>query len=190
MLLAGDEIGRTQQGNNNAYCQDNEISWIDWDLCADRREMLRFVRRLIALRRRHPVLRKRRFLHGRAKSRDGAKDIAWYTPHGEEKRPEQWRDPHARCIGLMLDGRAGPDLTEDGQPMPDEVLLLLMNAHHGEVPFVLPRLRGGSAWRPVLSTAQPDAPATSDRLPMGRPFAVPPQSLLLLACDLEARAAP
>jgi len=98
MILAGDEFGHSQQGNNNAYCQDNEISWLAWPHESEGRVMLDFMRQMIQFRRQHPVLRRTRFMHGRAMSSDGVKDITWYTPQGSEKTPEQWNDPLARYL--------------------------------------------------------------------------------------------
>jgi glycogen operon protein len=157
MVLAGDECGRTQQGNNNAYSQDNDISWLDWQAAQApaAAELTDFLRRLIAGRKAHPVLRRRSFLHGQERSDDGLVDVAWYSPHGKQMTPEQWQDPLARCIGVIFNGRAGPDIGADGTPVYDDVLLTLLNAHHEPVPFVLPRLPGGSGWRRILDTSQP-----------------------------------
>ena len=117
MLLGGDEFGRTQLGNNNAYCQDNEINWFDWQAIGeDGRLLIEFTRRLIALRKAHPVLRRTRFLHGREVSEDGVKDITWFSPKGTEKTAAQWQDRLARCLGLMLNGKAGHYRTPRARP--------------------------------------------------------------------------
>src|SRR3546814_17803561 len=110
MILSGDEIGRTQRGNNNAYCQDNEINWIDWGLSEAGRRLFDFTARLTALRRRHPALRRDRFLFGIERSADGVQDIAWYAPDGTEKTEERWRDPLARFPGVLINGAAPPPL--------------------------------------------------------------------------------
>jgi glycogen operon protein len=123
MLLAGDELGRTQQGNNNAYCQDNEISWLDWELDAGQRDLLRFVRQLAAVRSAHEGFRKRAY----------AKDVDWLTPHGGRMSEADWNLPFARCLGACI----------------GEDLLLLLNAHDGDIPFALP----GGTWSRVLDTA-------------------------------------
>ncbi len=163
MLLGGDELLRTQRGNNNAYCQDNEISWLDWAAGgAAGGAMIEFVHRLTDLRRQHPVLRRGRFLHGREESADGVKDITWYAPAGNEKTAEQWRDTQARCLGLLLNGRAGEHLATDGRPAADGRLLLIVNAHHEDVPFRLPALPGGRIWRCLLDTGHPTG-APGDR---------------------------
>ena len=157
MLLGGDEFGRTQRGNNNAYCQDNEVSWFDWEgITPKDRRLTAFVARLIALRKAHPVLRRSRFLHGREVSRNGVKDITWMSPKGGEMTLEEWRDPLTQCLGLMLNGKAGSYRTPDGQPADDDVLLIVMNAYHDIVPFRLPRISGGVGWRRCLDTTDPE----------------------------------
>ncbi|WP_051329896.1 glycogen debranching protein GlgX [Niveispirillum irakense] len=164
MILAGDELLRSQGGNNNAYCQDNEVSWTDWEGAGEPGEaMTSFVTRLTSLRRQHPVLRRGRFLHGREVSADGVKDITWITPQGQEKAPEQWRDGRARCLGLLLNGRAGTHLSHDGTPAHDEVLLLIINADHETVPFILPAVPVGSEgqeWKCLLDTGSPTGAPT------------------------------
>jgi glycogen operon protein len=184
MLLGGDEFGRTQLGNNNAYCQDNEINWLNWEeITDDGRILTEFVRRLISLRKAHPVLRRTRFLHGREWSPDGFKDITWFSPSGREKTAEQWQDRQARCLGLMLNGRAGSYRTPDGRPADDDVLLIILNAFHGVVPFTLPPIPGGSGWRRLLDTT--DAAPSDDATirPFGQPFSVPGRSLVLFVCQ-------
>ena len=117
MLLAGDEIGRTQRGNNNAYCQDNEISWVDWTLDAPRSRLLDFARRMIALRRDHPVFRRRHFFQGRSVRGSGEKDIAWLKPDGTEMSDEEWNNDFARCLGVFLGGEALQEVDERGRPV-------------------------------------------------------------------------
>ena len=156
MLLAGDEFGRTQQGNNNAYCHDGELSWFDWDRAnsEEGQELRRFVSRLIALRKAHPALRRHRYLHGRDASEDGLKDILWFSSTGREMTPEQWHDPNASCLGMLLNGRARPDLAANGEEQNDGVHLILFNAGTNDVPFVLPGVTGRS-WQQILDTAEP-----------------------------------
>ena len=156
MLLAGDEFGRTQQGNNNAYAQDNEISWVDWDaIDDDTRGDIGFVRRLLSLRRQHPALRWPRFLHGWMQCDRGVKDITWLAPGGGEMTTEQWSDPEARSVGLLLNGRADTSITA---PPPDEILLLLLNAAVDAIDFQLPRLPFGSGWVELLAAdRRPDS---------------------------------
>ncbi len=157
MMLAGDEIGHSQKGNNNAYCQDNPVSWLDWASGrADGGETLAFVRRLIALRKAHPVLRRPVFLHGRQAAPNGLKDIVWFTPQGVEKTAEHWRNAQARCIVLLLNGHAGVHPGPDGAPVDDNVLLIVLNAHADTVNVTLPDVPGGRGWRCVLDTRVPD----------------------------------
>ncbi|WP_119679257.1 glycogen debranching protein GlgX [Indioceanicola profundi] len=180
MLLGGDELLRTQGGNNNAYCQDNETSWFDWTADVDgAKDMTAFVRRLTDLRRRHPVLRRQRFLHGREHSGDGVKDITWITPEGTEKTPEQWRNTHARCLGLLLNGRAGTHLRPDGGPAADGVLMLVLNAHHAPVPFILPRWEEGQGWRCLLDTGHATGSPGDRTEPAGQPVEIAGRTTLL-----------
>jgi len=151
MLLAGDAIGHTQQGNNNAYCQDNEISWIDWEH-ADR-ELLAFAQKIIALRRGHPVLRRRNFFQGRAIKGAGVKDILWLRPDGREMTDEEWKQDSARCLGVFLSGEGLEEFDDRGQRVTDENLLLMMNAHHEEIPFTLPTAASGMVWMPLADTS-------------------------------------
>ncbi|WP_448191948.1 glycogen debranching protein GlgX [Azospirillum sp. sgz301742] len=156
MILAGDEFGRTQHGNNNAYCQDNDISWIDWEGIDDEgHELMDFVRRLTALRQSHPLLRRQRFLTGAFNPELEVKDATWVTPAGIEKTTEQWQDPLARCLGLLLDGRA--QATGIKRQAADATLLLIVNAYHDVVPFTLPEVVGGSQWLKLLDTGEPDS---------------------------------
>ena len=152
MLLAGDEFNRTQGGNNNAYCQDNEISWVNWALDDAGREMLRFTRRLIELRRRHPVLARKRFLTGEYDGAEpGVRDVAWLNADGTEMRPEDWSSGNIRCFGMLLDGRSRP--TAVPRPGADATLLLLFNGHHDVVGLTLPRCAHGTEWHLLLDTA-------------------------------------
>ncbi|SFU44861.1 glycogen debranching protein GlgX [Halomonas korlensis] len=158
MLLAGDELLRTQQGNNNAYCQDNEISWVDWNLGADAHAMIDYVRQVIALRLSYPILRRGRFLSGEYNEQMGLREVTWLAPDGEEMDVERWEDPEARTLGLLLDGRAQPSgIRRAGD---DVTLLLLFNAHHEGVTFSLPAVARGSHWLCRLDTshAQDEAP--------------------------------
>jgi isoamylase len=153
MLLAGDGIGHTQRGNNNAYCQDNEISWLDWSPEKVDHELLAFAQRAIAVRKDHPVFRRRNFFQGRQIRGAGVKDIAWLRPDGEEMTDEEWTNDFARCLGVSLSGRAADEVDERGQPIHDDNFLLLMNAHHEEIPFVVPEAPSGSGWFAILDTS-------------------------------------
>ncbi|MEM7443373.1 MAG: glycogen debranching protein GlgX [Pseudomonadota bacterium] len=179
MMLAGDEIGNSQGGNNNAYCQDNPIGWIDWE-AADR-DLSTFAKRLIALRRAHPVFRRRRFLHGQETSGLGVPDILWLTPDGTEKQPDEWQDPHARTVGLLLGGGAGEELGDDGKPVADAVFLVLFNAHDDVVPFAMPVLPTSQRWSCVLDTAFPERQEGDMAVAMGESFHLQGQSLAIFA---------
>ncbi len=144
MLCGGDEIGRTQRGNNNAYCQDNELSWHDWALDRAERELLEFTRVVIALRKRHPVLRRRQFFFGRRIHGSEVKDLSWVRPDGREMTEEDWNNPFTRGLGLRLAGDAVNETDTEGRPIVDDTLLILLNAHHEPLSFVLPaHHRGG-----------------------------------------------
>jgi glycogen operon protein len=183
MILAGDEFARTQQGNNNAYCQDNEVSWLDWEGIDERcRDLIGFVRRLIGLRHSQPILRRRRFLSGAYNPELEVKDVTWLTPTGEEMTADHWRDPMARCLGVLLDGRAQP--TGIRRRGTDVTLLLVINAHHDVVNFKLIEVTGGSAWMLRIDTNQPELEDPM-MFPFGAEYQVTGRSLLLL----EARRA-
>src|SRR5216683_95861 len=170
MLLAGDEIGRTQRGNNNAYCQDNEISWIDWTSEHMDRDTLGFVQQLIALHKEHPVFRRSKFFQGRKIKGAEIKDIVWYRPDGGEMTDEEWNQEFARCLGVALSGGAIDEVNERGLPITDDTFLILLNAHDEPVPFVLPDHHGG-AWEPVLDTRDWQQPiAEGRRFKEGEPY--------------------
>ncbi len=152
MLLAGDDIGRTQNGNNNAYCQDNELSWLDWNLDPARERLLDFTTRMIALRHEHPIFRRREFFQGRPLHGGAAKDIVWLKPDGIEMTTEEWNKDFARCLGVYLSGDALEDTDARGRPLRDASFLMLFNAHHDAIPFRLPEF-GSGQWLPQIDTA-------------------------------------
>lgn len=166
MLLAGDEFGQSQRGNNNGYCQDSELTWLDWGAVTDIGEALRgFVKHAIALRNAHPALRQLKFLRAEIHAGIGTKLATWVSPEGVEKTDAQWNEPHARCLGLMLDGRLGADRVGNRDLPMDLTLLLILNAHYDVVPFKLPEVPGMAGWRLLLDTTvadgavdQPDPP--------------------------------
>jgi isoamylase len=156
MLLAGDEIGRTQHGNNNAYCQDNEISWFDWgNIRPEDKELHDFVRHLIRLRRRHRVFSRPRFFRGEVLSEAGVKDITWVTPSGEEATAEDWNNPIAMSLGYVLSGAAGEFYTPGGQRDIDESFLVMMNAYYEDLDFHIPMLAAPMSWEPLVDTSRP-----------------------------------
>jgi glycogen operon protein len=152
MLLAGDELGRTQRGNNNAYCQDNELSWVNWELSAEDRQFLAFVRRAIALRKAHPVFRRRSFFQGRSIRGTGVKDLFWVTPEGTEMTDEEWTQHFARCLGVLLSGQEINERGPRGEIIRDDNCLLLINAHHEAIPFRLPETTPSTTWHTELDT--------------------------------------
>ena len=155
MLLGGDEFARTQGGNNNAYCQDNEISWFDWDLDERQQRLLEFTRRLIAFRRSHPVFRRRQFLSGQSQFGSGLPDSWWFRTDGRKMIQRDWADGGLRTVGLFLNGDEIAVRTREGERLRDDSFLLLFNSHHEPVRFQLLPRRFGSRWALELSTAEP-----------------------------------
>ncbi|MBL0740594.1 glycogen debranching protein GlgX [Chryseolinea lacunae] len=151
MLVAGDEMGRTQQGNNNAYCQDNEVSWLQWQ-DADS-ELLNFTQQLIALRKNHPVFCRRRWFQGQPIKGMGLLDIAWFLPEGEEMNETHWSNDFAKSLGVFLNGHGIHTRGRKGQPVLDDSFYVIFNAHHEDLEFVLPSKKYGAQWTPVLNTA-------------------------------------
>jgi glycogen operon protein len=149
MLLGGDEMGRTQGGNNNAWCQDNEISWIDWDSCDE--ELLAFVRQLIELRRKHPVFRRTKFFEGKGEQ---LPDVWWMRPDGRRMTRRDWDNTESRAIGVFMNGDELNTQTATGEEVRDESFLLLFNAHFEDIAFRLPARRFGTHWDVVLATGR------------------------------------
>ena len=177
MLLGGDEFGRSQKGNNNSYCQDNEISWINWErIDPEGRAQAEFVRKLVMIRRALPMLRRGRFLTGAYDEELGVKDVSWLMPGAGEMKPENWNDPHARALGVLLDGRAQE--TGIRRIGSDTTLLVLLNAHTDIVTFKLPRAVGGSRWIRLIDTNAPlEHELTGFRF--GHAYPLPARSLQL-----------
>lgn len=144
MLLGGDEIGRSQQGNNNAYCQDTPLSWYNWESMD--KKFLAFCKRLIRFRREHPVFHRRGWFQGRAIHGSRIKDIAWFTPEGQQMAEEDWGQGYAQSLGIFLNGTTIPNPTPRGEPVQDEDFYLIVNAHHESMRFILPRRRWGAVW--------------------------------------------
>jgi isoamylase len=157
MLLGGDEIARSQGGNNNAYCQDNEISWFDWELDEGKARLLEFTRRLIELRRAHPVFRRTQFLRGEELTGSGLPDVWWFRPDGRKMTRRDWQRPDGHSLGVFLNGQEFPYTTARGQPIGDDSFLLLLNAHYEPLTFRLPPRRFGLRWALELTTVEPDA---------------------------------
>jgi isoamylase len=191
MLLGGDEFGRSQQGNNNAYCQDNEISWVAWDRDERTEPLMRFVRRLTRFRSRYPVLRQSRFLSGASNEQLEIKDCTWLTPAKEEMTTAHWADPAAKCVGLLLHGRAQTSVI--GRRGSEATLLLITNAHHDVVVFTLPRVDGGRDWLRLLDTNIPEQDEDLEdalALKFGHRYQVTGRSLLLLLLRAQKEQGP
>jgi isoamylase len=182
MVVAGDEFGRTQGGNNNAYCQDNEISWLNWSFEEKGQRILEFTRRVAAIRHKYPVLHRTRWLTAQWNHEIGVKDVAWLTPSGAEITEQSWADPNARCMGMLLDGRAQP--TGVHRRGVDQSLLLILNSHHDMVAFHLPEVVGGQRWTRLIDTNQldHDAPLTFE---FGSSYDVTGRSILLFELVMD-----
>jgi isoamylase len=179
MILGGDEIGRTQRGNNNAYCQDNEISWLDWELDERRRDLLEFARRAIRLRKEHPALRRRRFFQGIEIRGSNIPDITWLAPDGREMSDEEWGADWARALGFRLGGEALGDVDAHGRLIVDDDFLFLLNADHEPVTFRLPDDVSGE-WRVTLDTASATGDGSGRTLPGGTDLELVDRSLVVL----------
>jgi glycogen operon protein len=162
MLLAGDELGRTQGGNNNAYCQDNEVSWVDWSLAGSHTDQTEFACELAAFRRDHPVFRRRRFFRGGPDGGDGLADIAWLTPSGREMAGRDWGTPYARALMVFLNGDAITEPGPRGEPVRDDTFLILLSSGHEPVTFTLPGPKFGLCWSVALDTAAGQAAEGSE----------------------------
>jgi glycogen operon protein len=180
MLLAGDELGRTQGGNNNAYCQDNELSWVDWELGGRAQRTLAFVRRLVGLRGEHPVFRRPDFLTGAEQRGSGAPDVWWFRPDGRAMTRRDWERGDAFSLGAFLNGAEITAQTREGEPVSDDSFLILFNAWEGPITFRLPPARFGRRWALELSTAMPELEPGAFELPVRAEAVVDGRSLLLL----------
>jgi isoamylase len=192
MLLAGDELGRTQRGNNNAYCQDNETSWVDWHMAEDEISLLEFARGVAELRRNHPVFRRRRFFTGPADGAAGRPgDIAWFTPSGREMTDADWKTGYAKAMGVFLNGDAITEPDPRGERVRDETFLLLFSADSQPARFTLPAEDFGRGWEVVLDTGA-GGPSAGARSPSaisgnGLPHPALPGSEAAVAAQLEPR---
>jgi len=190
MICAGDEFARTQNGNNNAYCHDNELAWLSWERTPEQEELREFTRRLIELRRDHPVFRRPKFFQGRRKRGSEIKDVMWFNPGGNEMSDEEWTSPFVRCLGVLLSGDTNDVLSFEGEPIHDETFLLLINAHYEPIRFVMPG-EENLEWQMVLNTADSRGFVTDVKeFPSGDEVELEGRAtiLLKLAAGLEARA--
>jgi glycogen operon protein len=182
MLVAGDEFGRTQGGNNNAYCQDNEISWLDWKLEEKGKSLVEFVKKLTSLRHKYPILRRNLFLTGEYVEELGVKDVTWINANGKEMESQHWSDANMHCFGMLLDGRA--QTTGIRQRGHEATLLIVFNVHTDVVNFTLPEAAGGTAWSLIIDTNCTDG-CSGKSFNIGDAYSVTARSLLLLALECE-----
>jgi glycogen operon protein len=180
MLLAGDELRNTQSGNNNAYCQDNELSWLDWQLDERSRELVAFTQRLLRLRAEHAVFRRHGFLTGEERNGSGAPDVWWFRPDGRAMTQADWAQGDALALGVFLNGAELPSRTREGEPVVDESFVVLFNASREAARFLLPPTRFGRRWVNELSTSEPTLPANGNELPARAPVTVDAHALRVL----------
>jgi glycogen operon protein len=186
MISHGDEIGRTQNGNNNGYCQDNEITWVHWDK-ADT-ELLEFAQAVSALRAAHPVFRRRRFFQGvpvRRRGTEGLPDISWFRPDGSEMSDEDWDSGFGKSVAVYLNGLGIPDLDARGQRVTDDSFFLCFNAHHEDIEFTLPPKEFGQTWLPVIDTASSTVPEEPQPTSAGETVRVAGRATVVLQADAE-----
>ncbi len=180
MIYAGDAMGHTQNGNNNAYCQDNEISWLKWDLKPEDRDLLTFVQRMINLRKRHPVFRRRRFFQGRPIKGEAVKDVLWLKPNGNEMSEDEWRDTNIHCLGMFLSGQGLGETDDRGRKVSDENFLLLLNAFHEDVSFTLPVFSSGDRWISWMDTSRENGLRTIDTVDGGKAYPLQARSMVVM----------
>src|SRR5580693_2865006 len=180
MLYAGDAIGHTQMGNNNAYCQDNQISWLNWNLQPQDRDLLTFVQRMINLRKRHPLFRRRRFFQGRPIKGANVKDVLWLNPGGNEISEEEWRNGSLHCLGMFLSGQGLDETDERGRKLSDENFLVLLNAYHEDAQFALPSFRPGTRWTAWMDTSREAGLRSVETYDGGAPYPLQARSMVVL----------
>jgi glycogen operon protein len=180
MLSHGDEIARTQRGNNNAYCQDNELSWLGWQLDDTQRDFLDFVKKVLHICRDNPVFRRRRFFAGDPVAGKGVKDVSWYRPDGQEMTLDDWKNPTNRVLAMLIYGDASDEVDERGRPNRGSSLFLMLNASNRARHFVLPRLPEAGHWRELVNTAQP-----AHRVTKATGINAPPHSVVLVCYETD-----
>jgi isoamylase len=178
MLLAGDEMRRTQRDNNNAYCQDHELAWLPWPLTDAQKAFCDFVRTVLQIRRTQPVFQRRKFFLGRAIYGEGIQDISWLDPSGQDMTEDAWNTGYARCLGVRLAGDLIGDRDERGEPIIGDTVLLLLNAHYEAIPFTLPPIKAGQPWERLLDTV--DGPGEPLLLGGEQPYALQGRSMVVL----------
>jgi len=180
MIRSGDEVGQTQLGNNNAYCQDNPTSWLSWTLKPEDRDFLTFVERVIALRKRHPVFRRRRFFQGRPIKGASVKDVLWLNPHGTEITDQEWNDSALQCLGMVLSGQGLDETDRRGRKISDDNFLVLLNAHHDDVPFSLPTYHSNARWMAWMDTSKDAGLMPSETYDAGAVYPLQGRSMVVL----------
>ncbi|MCA1820520.1 MAG: glycogen debranching enzyme, partial [Pseudonocardia sp.] len=186
MLAHGDELGRTQHGNNNVYCQDSKISWVDWDDARQHSVLTEFTAALTRLRAAHPVFRRRRFFQGRPIRGSNIEDIAWLRPDGHQMSEDDWNAGFAKTVGIFLNGRGIPERDALGERISDDSFLLLINAHHRPITFTMPDVSYGGSWEIVVDTADPllaNARRKQRDAVAGGRFRVQARAMLVLRCQ-------
>jgi len=178
MVLAGDELGNTQNGNNNAYCQDNEISWIKWEQ-ADQ-DLIEFTSKLIHLRRSHPVFSRKHWFMGMPVKKKGLTDIAWFLPEGEEMTDEHWKSDFAKSLGIFLYGGGLASVDSKNRPIADDNFYIMFNAHFEPLDFKLPEKKYGDRWKIIWDTNGPSAGPTE--FGPGDNIRVGDRNIILLQC--------
>jgi glycogen operon protein len=183
MLVAGDEWGRSQNGNNNAYCQDNEISWLNWDKVDQ--QLLTFTQKLIAFCKAHPTFRRKHWFRGMPIKGIGLEDIAWFLPDGQEMPDENWSHDYAKSLGIFLNGKGIRHMDPKGNPIYDDSFYMIFNAHYEPVEYTLPPAKYGSEWRKVIDTADACVSDDGQVLKPGDSFAVESRSIVVFRHSLE-----
>ena len=178
MLSHGDEYGRTQQGNNNVYCQDNELAWFRWDWSPEQQQLFEFTRELIKIRKSQPVTHKRRFFKGRRIRGAGVEDIRWLNTKGTDMTDEQWDTDFIRCMGMLLNGELINEVDEQGEIIKDDILLLIVNSYWEPIGFTLPDSNLGEKWEVLIDTSRDNFREKENYY--CKLFNMPPRTLILL----------
>jgi glycogen operon protein len=185
MISGGDEMARTQRGNNNAYCHDNELSWTPWELSLEQQQFLAFTRRLVRIRQSQPAITRRKYFHGRAIRGADVKDIYWLDPSGKEMEDRAWNSPFVHSLGVLVVGDAIDDVDERGRQVRGDTLLILLNSDRGKVPFVLPPISPGTSWVRLIDTIAPYV--EEHRFQAGTEYPLEGRTLALFALSPERR---
>lgn len=177
MLRSGDEFSQSQNGNNNAYCQDNALSWLNWKLSEEEEQLLEFTKKAVQLWKDQPVLQRRKFFQGRMISGKTIRDVQWLTPLGEEMTDEDWHKHYTRCLGMRLEGHMEDEVDDRGRPIVGDTLLILFNSHNGSIPFFVPPHAEREYWQPLMDTA---SEALMRRIRVGEPYPLEGHSMAVL----------